>query len=121
MLTPFGKALRNLRMDKGMLLKDMAESLDVTPSYLSSIENGKRNIPEDWPRKIGSLYGLSPDEIEGLKAAATASATQIKLDLSEADDNSRELAVAFARKFCDLSPEDQHEILKLLKDRRPKT
>lgn len=121
MLTPFGKALRSLRLDKGMLLKDMAEDLGVTSSYLSSVETGKRNIPEEWPQRIGKLYDLNPNELKKLLAAATASATQIKLDLSEVDDKSRELAVAFARKFSDLSPEDQNEILTLLKNRRPNT
>ena len=59
------------------------------------------------------------EEIENLEAAATASASQIKLDLSDATNESRELAVAFARRFNDLTPKDQNEILTLLKNRRP--
>ena len=118
MITPFGKSLRNIRMDRGMLLKDMAQDLDVTSSYLSAVEVGKRNVPEEWPRKIGKMYDLSDEEIENLEAAATASASQIKLDLSDATN---ELAVAFARRFNDLTPKDQNEILTLLKNRRPNT
>ena len=48
MITPFGKSLRNIRMDRGMLLKDMAQDLDVTSSYLSAVEVGKRNVSENW-------------------------------------------------------------------------
>ena len=121
MITPFGKSLRNIRMDRGMLLKDMAQDLDVTSSYLSAVEVGKRNVPEEWPRKIGKMYDLSDEEIENLEAAATASASQIKLDLSDATNESRELAVAFARRFIDLTPKDHNEILTLLKNRRPNT
>ena len=118
MITPFGKSLRNIRMDRGMLLKDMAQDLAVTSSYLSAVEVGKRNVPEDWPQRIGKLYGLTDKEIENLEVAATASASQIKLDLSEASHESRELAVAFARRFNDLTPKNQKEILSLLKDGR---
>ena len=67
MITPFGKSLRNIRMDRGMLLKDMAQDLDVTSSYLSAVEVGKRNVPEEWPRKIGKMYDLSDEEIENLE------------------------------------------------------
>ena len=47
MITAFGKFLRNLRMDIGELLLQMAEKLDVSPAFLSGVENGKRKIPSD--------------------------------------------------------------------------
>ena len=122
--SPYDYAVRKesaKHQDRGMLLKDMAQDLDVTSSYLSAVEVGKRNVPEEWPRKIGKMYDLSDEEIENLEAAATASASQIKLDLSDATNESRELAVAFARRFNDLTPKDQNEILTLLKNRRPNT
>ena len=118
MITPFGKALRNLRMDRGTLLKDMAQQLEVTSSYLSAVESGKRNIPENWPQVIGALYDLNDQEIKNLEVAAAASTTQIKLDLSQNNCQSRELAVAFARSFNQLTPKDQEEMLALLKKRR---
>ena len=89
MITPFGKALRNLRMDRGTLLKDMAQQLEVTSSYLSAVESGKRNIPENWPQVIGALYDLNDQEIKNLEVAAAASTTQIKLDLSQNNCQSR--------------------------------
>lgn len=39
MVTAFGKFLRILRE----ILKDMAEKLNVTSSFLSAVENGKKN------------------------------------------------------------------------------
>ena len=47
MLTEFGKCLRKIRIDKAELLKDMAEKLQVTSAYLSAVEHGKREIPDD--------------------------------------------------------------------------
>ena len=56
MLTQFGKELRHIRLDRDEKLKDMAEKLGVTVSYLSAVENGKRNIPDNWIEMIASEY-----------------------------------------------------------------
>ena len=42
MLTALGKFLRKLRIDNGEILKDMADKLGVTASFLSAVENGKK-------------------------------------------------------------------------------
>ena len=55
MVTSFGKFLRNLRMDVGELLLEMAAKLHVSPAFLSGVENGKRKIPEGWLARIASL------------------------------------------------------------------
>ena len=52
MLTNFGKALRKLRIDNNELLKDMALKLEVTVSYLSAVENGKRDVDRYIKKQI---------------------------------------------------------------------
>ena len=42
MLTSLGKFLRKLRIDNNELLKDMAQKLNVSVSFLSAVENGKK-------------------------------------------------------------------------------
>ena len=64
MITEFGKALRKLRIDRGEILKTMAEKLNMTSSYLSAIECGKRNIPSDLISKLASIYDLTEEEQE---------------------------------------------------------
>ena len=59
MLTSIGKFLRKLRIDRGEILKDMAEKLDVTVSFLSAVENGRKKMPSSWNARICSLYDLS--------------------------------------------------------------
>ena len=39
-MTPFGVKLRQIRAERGITLKQMAESLGVSPAYLSSLEHG---------------------------------------------------------------------------------
>ena len=48
MLSPFGKFCRKLRLERGELLLDMAKKLQVQSSYLSSVEVGRKSVPESW-------------------------------------------------------------------------
>ena len=68
MNTEFGKSLRKLRIDKGEILKNMADKLGMTSSYLSAIECGKRNIPDDLIEKLTSIYCLDEKEQQELLA-----------------------------------------------------
>lgn len=70
MITAFGRVLRSIRMDRSELLLDMAKKLNVQPSFLSSVENGKRNVPKSWPQKISQLYALNDFEFASLHRAA---------------------------------------------------
>lgn len=81
MLTDFGKLLRKIRIDHGEIIKDMADKLGVTASYLSAIENGKRNIPENWVDEISQLYQLDNIATEQLKNTILTSAKSLKLDI----------------------------------------
>lgn len=44
-MTPFGVRLRQLRDERAIALKDMAEALGVSAAYLSALEHGKRGRP----------------------------------------------------------------------------
>ena len=65
-LTEFGKFLRKLRVDNGELLKDMAIKLNVTPSFLSMVETGRRSIPKKWEEEIEETYSLNLKQKEEL-------------------------------------------------------
>ena len=59
MTTELGKFLRKLRIDKNEILLDMANKLGVSPSFLSSVEIGKRQMPPMWNIRICKLYALT--------------------------------------------------------------
>ena len=44
-LTPFGERVRELRRERGLQLKHMANSLGVSSAYLSALERGERGRP----------------------------------------------------------------------------
>lgn len=116
MLTAFGKELRKLRIMTGELIRDMAAKLNVTASYLSAVETGKRQTPDGWVDKIADLYSLSLQEKIALQKAADASVLSVKLDLKGLNDRRRQTAVLFAREFSDMDDEKLETIRRLLNE-----
>jgi len=46
-MTPFGRYLTTLRLNRRVKQKELAEALDVDPSYISAIESGKKAPPSN--------------------------------------------------------------------------
>ncbi|NNU96158.1 helix-turn-helix domain-containing protein [Anoxybacillus sp. EFIL] len=118
MLTEFGRFCRKLRIDNGELLKHMADKLGVTSSYLSAVENGKRNVPQDWVEKIANLYSLGTEEYSELKKAAQNSQKVVKLDFEGFDLEDKDTLLALARQFKDLTEDDKMLIKNILQKRK---
>lgn len=60
----FGQAVKQLRMAKGMLQKDLAARVGMDVTYLSKIEAGWLRPPsEEKIRAIAEVLGADPDEL----------------------------------------------------------
>jgi transcriptional regulator with XRE-family HTH domain len=117
-LTPFGKALRKIRIDRDMLLKDMADGLSVTPAFLSSIEAGRKPIPHYLVGRIADFLQLNMVEKQELRTAAELSASSVQIALSPTSSIfDRSLATQLARNFDELDEGQKHAI-KSIMDRR---
>ncbi len=46
-MTPFGRYLSTLRLNRRVKQKELAEALDVNPSYISAIESGTKLPPSN--------------------------------------------------------------------------
>lgn len=57
--------IRNLREDKDLLQKDIAELLGTSQSYYAQYENGKRPLPIEHLIKLCKFYEVSADYILG--------------------------------------------------------
>lgn len=112
-VTAFGKILRKRRIDSSEILGDMAKRLDVSASYLSSIENGLREIPDSFVEKIAEEYDLSEVEKQELEEAQAQSKGSVNVPLGEQKDSSEylETAVMFAKDFPKLT-EKQVKMMK---------
>ncbi len=106
MITSFGKFLRNLRMDVGELLLNMAEKLNVSPAFLSGVENGKRKIPAGWVDRISSIYQLNEDQKLDLQKAFFETNESVAIDLSSLPNSRKNLLFSFARKLESISDKD---------------
>jgi len=110
MLTEFGKFCRKLRIDRGELLKHMADKLEVSSAYLSSVEIGRRNIPKQWPDLIADIYSLNDCQRKSLKKASEDSKMKINMDLTKFSSGDKNLVLSFARKFDSLDADAKEKI-----------
>lgn len=115
MFTSFGKFARKLRMNNNELLKDMADRLKVTSSYLSAVEHGKKRIPDDWQEELSEIYHLSSEQIDELKLAIIQSANEIEINLRNTTDVQKQVAYSFARRLESLSEDELDKIQEILK------
>lgn len=80
MATLYGIYIRELRARKNITMKQLASSLGVSPSYLSSLENGKKGIPNNvLLEKISSFFNLNEKQNKKLFQSAQYSQRTLKL------------------------------------------
>ena len=116
-VTAFGKILRKMRIDCSEVLGVMAKKLTVSPAYLSSIENGGREIPDGFIEKVVAVYGLSEEkknELEEAKAKVKG-VVDVKFTGQKSEANYVETAVMFAKDFSRLTAEQVNQLKELLK------
>lgn len=114
MVTTFGKLLRKIRIDHGEVLKDMADRLGVSPSFLSSVEVGRKSAPAGWSDVIADSYHLSAEQRQELKAAEKEAVVSVRIDFKNSEQPQRTAAFVFAREFASMSDETAKQVIRLL-------
>lgn len=117
MLTSLGRFLRKLRIDRNELLKDMAEKLRVSVSFLSAVENGKKHMPATWNAQICEIYELSEDQRSEFTKAIAETEETLEMNLAGAGINSRRLAVSFARNLPYFTDEQVEALQQIMEGR----
>lgn len=110
MYTEVGKFLRHLRIDCNETLKDMAERLEVSSSFISAIENGKKSISNGLYDKLIKEYSLTAEQIVKFRDAVDLSSSTITINLENSSPEKQRLGVLFARTFEDI---DNDTIIKI--------
>lgn len=115
-MTPFGKAVRHLRIEHEMLLGSMADALGVSSSYLSQIEAGKKPLPQGFADRVAGLLALGAAETDDLRRQAALSMAEFKIQVGDsAPASDRILAGELAHEFARLTPEAKEGIARLLR------
>ena len=80
-MTPFGERLRKLREERGILLKEMAVELGVSPTYLSALEHGRRSKPNwSFVQRVIHYFNIIWDEADELQRLADMSDPRTVID-----------------------------------------
>ena len=99
----FGQRLRALRMDADITLREMARRLEVTPTYLSQVEQDKFNPPtEQRIQQVGRILRLPREHVDELVAMAGRVSTDLRKAVKA---HPREMAT-FLRAAKGLTAED---------------
>ena len=112
--TEFGEYFKILRIKHREVLKDASKFLGVSCAFISSVECGKKAIPEEWFDKIVKHYNLKEKQQKELKNAIEMSAKTIKINIENVMPVQKDLAVQFQRSFTELDEETANEILEIL-------
>jgi len=115
MLTEVGKFLRKLRIDHNEILLDMSEVLNVTPSFLSAVENGKKSMPPTWYNIIVSGYSLNEQQITEFQEAIAKTQSSISINLNDISDTRKMTVLSFARQISELEDDQVHKINEILR------
>lgn len=114
-MTPFGERVRQLRRERGLMLKDMAAHLGVSSAYLSALERGERGKPT-WTLIQGVLqyFNIIWDEADELARLADLSDPRVKIDTSGTHPRATLLANRLAREIGQLGEDEVDEMLAIL-------
>lgn len=94
MVTQLGKILRIIRVNTGESMRVMAEKLNVSVSYLSAIENGKRNVPANFGELVAGNYDLSAKDKKNLRDAIQDSTEKMKVNITELGEKKKRILYA---------------------------
>lgn len=112
--TKFAEYLRVLRVKNHENMGDTAKLLGVRVAFVSAVEAGKKNVPEDWVDKLVEHYNLNAQEKAELIQAIEYSKTTSKINLVSAPNFKRQVALQFQRSFDEIDEETAKKILELL-------
>lgn len=120
-MTPFGERMRNLRGERGVTLKQMAEAIGVSSAYLSALEHGKRGRP-GWHliQRIIAYFNVIWDDAEDIVKLARISHPRITIDTSGLSPKATEVANRLADDIARLDQATLDDIAAALDRRRQK-
>lgn len=104
-MNPFSVKFKALRESRGLLQKTLAIDLEVSPTYLSAIEKGRKPPPSNdrFYSKLTLKLGLTPDEVNGLRSHANSESLFRGL-FEGTSPQQVEIAMLFAERLRSLHP-----------------
>lgn len=115
MVTEYGKILRKIRIDNCEVLGEMADKLEISSAYLSSIETGVRKVPENLTTLISNKYNLSSVITKQLEEFEIENMKEVKTVFNDSTSKvKKETALIFARTFNNINEDNMEKIKAIL-------
>ena len=111
MKTEFNEFLSKIRKDSNESLRMMAKRLNISATFLSAMELGKRLIPLDYIAIISNCYELSNEDIKTLEDSIYKTNNKVTIDFENMSDEKKNVSLLFARTIKDI---DENLVEKLM-------
>ena len=113
--------LKRLRLDHNdERLIDMASKLNVSQSYLSAIESGKRHLNDKLVSKIVEVYELNEADKNELILLRDLASNKINITLDNLEIEQKETVVQFLSNVKDLDEKSLKRINLIIKENKSK-
>ena len=103
MTSAFGLCMRKIR--NGESLRTMAKKLEISPSFLSAMEVGRKTIPMDYVNKIKNVYSLNEEMYKELYESVIITNKHVDIEIEKMNEAQKETTMIFARKIENADPE----------------
>ena len=113
-MTLFGKELKKLRIDLGITLAEMANTVGISSAFLSAVENGRKKAPATLLDSLASNYKEVRDHKNRYEILINQARSEVVLQLNNPSYKDSSIATALARKFGTLTESDKDALLNIL-------
>ena len=115
MITTLGGMIHTARVSRRLTLANVADSLEITPMYLSQIENNRRfPLKEEILRKFADYFSLSFDEL--YLVAVKTKDYYMEKDISHPDYNNKVLLHRKIDNIKNISLDKYEKIVNILEE-----
>lgn len=115
-MTPFGLKIRDLRKNRGITMRQMADELEVSSAYLSALEHGKRGRPgPGFVMQVAGYFNLIWDDAEELKELAALSHPRVAIDTIDGSAKATLLANLLAQRINRLEDDTIDDLITLVR------
>ncbi|MBN2268428.1 MAG: helix-turn-helix transcriptional regulator [Acholeplasmataceae bacterium] len=113
------KYLKQLRLNHNdERLIDMASKLDISQSFLSAIESGKRNLSDKLVNKIVKAYRLNDEELNQLIHLRDLASNKLHIDFDNFENEQKEVVVQFLSNVKDLDKKSLKKINLIIEENK---